>query len=72
MTDAQTLRTEIKSWERAFKAKHDRTPTVQDIKDNPEIGASRRHLVPTMFAEPSIVSCKIQTVQEIEQKRPST
>ncbi|KLO20733.1 hypothetical protein SCHPADRAFT_934550 [Schizopora paradoxa] len=39
MTDVHTLRAELKSWEHAFKAKHKRTPTVQDIKDNPEIAA---------------------------------
>lgn len=51
MTDALSLRTEIKSWERAFKTKNQRAPTVQDIKDNPEIGVSRQHLDPTMLVE---------------------
>ncbi|KAH8835790.1 hypothetical protein DL96DRAFT_1702750 [Flagelloscypha sp. PMI_526] len=33
------LRAEIKAWERSFKEQNGHPPTVQDIKDNPPIGA---------------------------------
>jgi len=36
--DAFNLRAEIKAWECAFKIENGRTPTVQDIKDNPDVG----------------------------------
>ena len=36
--DVLTLRAEIKTWERAFRASNSRDPSVQDIKENPEIG----------------------------------
>lgn len=59
--DVAALRTEIKSWERDFKARNGRGPSVQEIKDQPAIGTSpsahsscRVHLPP---------SRKIQTVQ---------
>lgn len=36
--DVAALRVEIKSWEREFKAKHGRDPSIQEIKDQPAIG----------------------------------
>ncbi|TCD62846.1 hypothetical protein EIP91_006359 [Steccherinum ochraceum] len=35
--DVATVRAEIKAWEHAYRAKHGRHPTVQDIKDEPAI-----------------------------------
>ena len=32
------VRAEVKTWERNFKAKNGRDPSVQDVKDQPEIG----------------------------------
>ncbi|KAL1951454.1 hypothetical protein VTO73DRAFT_603 [Trametes versicolor] len=37
--DVAALRVEIKSWEREFKAKHGRDPSIQEIKDQPAIAA---------------------------------
>ena len=37
--DVIALRTEIKAWERDFKADNGRDPTIQDIKDRTDIGA---------------------------------
>jgi len=37
--DVTALRAEIKAWERDFKADYGRDPTIQDIKDRPDIGA---------------------------------
>ena len=37
--DAVALRTEIKAWERDFKVDNGRDPTIQDIKDRPDLGA---------------------------------
>ncbi|KAH9846868.1 hypothetical protein C2E23DRAFT_851258 [Lenzites betulinus] len=37
--DVAALRTEIKSWERDFKARNGRGPSVQEIKDQPAIAA---------------------------------
>ena len=36
--DVATLRAEIKSWERDFRANHGRDPSIQEIKDQPAIG----------------------------------
>ena len=33
-----TVKAEIKTWERAFRAKHDRNPTRDDIKARRDIG----------------------------------
>jgi hypothetical protein len=33
-----TVKAEIKTWERAFRAKHDRNPTRDDIKARKDIG----------------------------------
>lgn len=38
--DVSTVRAEIKSWERLFKQQHGRDPSVQEIKDLPDIGQS--------------------------------
>ncbi|KAJ7103281.1 hypothetical protein B0H15DRAFT_204902 [Mycena belliarum] len=35
MSDVSSLRNEIKSWERNFRATHGREPSVQDIKEQP-------------------------------------
>jgi hypothetical protein len=40
MNDVASLRAEIKTWERTFKAKKGREPTVDDIKKLPDIGSS--------------------------------
>ncbi|CDO73461.1 hypothetical protein BN946_scf185013.g96 [Trametes cinnabarina] len=37
--DAATLKAEIKAWERDFRAKHARDPSIQEIKDQPAIAA---------------------------------
>ena len=39
--DVKSLKTEIKAWENAFKASNKRNPTVDDIKNQPEVGKSR-------------------------------
>lgn len=36
--DLSALKSEIKRWEHNFKSRHGRDPTVQDIKDRPDIG----------------------------------
>ncbi|KAF7981176.1 hypothetical protein HWV62_34959 [Athelia sp. TMB] len=36
--DVSAVRAHIKSWEREFKAQHGRDPSVQDIRDQPDIG----------------------------------
>ena len=38
--DVASVRAEIKAWERDFRAKHGRDPSVQEIKDQPAIGMS--------------------------------
>jgi hypothetical protein len=40
MSDLATVRAEIKTWERKFKADNGVVPSHQDIKDNPPIGSS--------------------------------
>ncbi|TFY62850.1 hypothetical protein EVJ58_g3612 [Rhodofomes roseus] len=37
--DAAVLRAELKAWERDFRSKHSRNPTVEEIKDQPAIAA---------------------------------
>lgn len=37
--DPVALRTEIKAWERDFKTDNGRDPTIQDIKERPDLGA---------------------------------
>ncbi|KAI0801032.1 DNA replication and checkpoint protein-domain-containing protein [Fomes fomentarius] len=37
--DVPTLRAEIKTWEREFRATHGRDPTIQEIKEQPAIAA---------------------------------
>ncbi|KAI0332035.1 hypothetical protein GY45DRAFT_1321590 [Cubamyces sp. BRFM 1775] len=37
--DVASVRAEIKAWERDFRAKHGRDPSVQEIKDQPAIAA---------------------------------
>ena len=36
--DVAALRAEIKAWERDFRSKHGRDPSIQEIKDQPTIG----------------------------------
>ena len=38
--DVAALRAEIKAWERDFRSKHGRDPSIQEIKDQPAIGTS--------------------------------
>ena len=38
--DLAALRAEIKAWERDFRSKHGRDPSIQEIKDQPAIGTS--------------------------------
>ncbi|KAJ7492374.1 hypothetical protein FB451DRAFT_530121 [Mycena latifolia] len=40
--DVSALRTEIKSWERNFRATHGRDPSVQDIKEKPDLAQKYR------------------------------
>ncbi|KAJ6504369.1 hypothetical protein DFH09DRAFT_291012 [Mycena vulgaris] len=40
--DVSSLRTEIKGWERSFKATHGRDPSVQDIKEQPNLAQKYR------------------------------
>jgi hypothetical protein len=40
MPDLATVRTEVKAWERDFRSKYGRDPSVQDIRDQPLIGLS--------------------------------
>ncbi|KAJ7446401.1 hypothetical protein B0H11DRAFT_1745867 [Mycena galericulata] len=42
MDEVSTLRTEIKGWERSFKATHGRDPSVQDIKKQPGLAEKYR------------------------------
>ena len=42
MDNVASLRAQIKAWERDFKSKFARDPTVQDIRDQPAIGVSHR------------------------------
>ncbi|KZT05824.1 uncharacterized protein LAESUDRAFT_701135 [Laetiporus sulphureus 93-53] len=37
--DLASLRAEIKAWEREFRSKYTRDPTIQEIKDRPDIAA---------------------------------
>lgn len=47
--DYQSVRAEIKAWERAFKERNGNPPNVEDIKQNPAIGASSSQtLVPNL------------------------
>ena len=38
MTDLGAIRAEIKNWERSFKQTRNRPPTVDDIKQDSDIG----------------------------------
>ena len=38
--DVSALRAEIKSWEKLFRQQHGRDPSIQEIKDLPDIGQS--------------------------------
>ncbi|KAJ6520076.1 hypothetical protein C8R45DRAFT_953783 [Mycena sanguinolenta] len=52
--DVSTLKTEIKTWERSFRAKHGREPSVQDIKKQPDLAEKyRQYKKLTKSAEPS-------------------
>ncbi|KAJ7361487.1 hypothetical protein DFH08DRAFT_375734 [Mycena albidolilacea] len=42
MADVSALKTEIKTWERSFRAKHGREPSVQDIKNQPDLAEKYR------------------------------
>ncbi|KAJ7926033.1 hypothetical protein B0H13DRAFT_1110291 [Mycena leptocephala] len=42
MTNVSALRTEIKTWERNFRAEHGREPSVQDIKEQPGLAQKYR------------------------------
>ena len=43
--DVASVRAEIKAWERGFLDKHERNPTVEDIRENQLIGTSSSRLV---------------------------
>lgn len=64
--DVSIVRSEIKAWEHAFKAKHAREPSVQDIKDEPAIGTFCRPTLAFLGVESSL-SRKVQAVQEAQQ-----
>jgi hypothetical protein len=38
MDDLKVVKAQVKSWERSFKAEHNKLPTKADIKAVPEIG----------------------------------
>jgi hypothetical protein len=63
MTNVSALRTEIKTWERNFRAEHGREPSVQDIKEQPGLGTTFRvyHSAPVE----SSTSPEVQGLQEI-------
>jgi hypothetical protein len=54
MDPLSTVRTEIKSWERSFKSKHGRDPTIQDIKSVSSIGLSSSAVNPSISSHLSI------------------
>lgn len=37
-SEVAALRTELKAWERSFRATHGRDPSIQDIKEEPNLG----------------------------------
>ncbi|KAJ6575371.1 hypothetical protein B0H19DRAFT_1128352 [Mycena capillaripes] len=60
MDKVSALKTEIKTWERSFRAEHGREPSVQDIKKQPELAEKYRQYKkltkgaePTQSAKPS-------------------
>jgi len=38
MDHVSALKAQIKAWERSFRQTHGKDPSVQDIRDNPDIG----------------------------------
>ncbi|KAI0347845.1 hypothetical protein BDW22DRAFT_1341111 [Trametopsis cervina] len=50
--DVSAIRAEIKAWEREFKALHGRDPTIQEIKDRPDI-AEKYKLYKKLSKKPS-------------------
>lgn len=59
--DVASLRAEIKAWERDFRSKHTRDPTIQEIKNQPAIGIAS-----------SLFSCNLRTLRHAPSQRPST
>lgn len=64
MADVVSLRAEIKAWEREFKSKFSRDPSVQDIKDQPAI-AHKYKLYKKLSKAVAAATC-------ISQTRPSS
>ncbi|KAG2045051.1 hypothetical protein BDR03DRAFT_20251 [Suillus americanus] len=60
MADVASLRTEIKAWERDFKSKFSRDPSVQDIKDQPAI-ADKYKLYKKLSKAVAAATCLFQT-----------
>ncbi|KAG1825729.1 uncharacterized protein BJ212DRAFT_1295102 [Suillus subaureus] len=60
MADVVSLRTEIKAWERDFKSKFSRDPSVQDIKDQPAI-ADKYKLYKKLSKAVAAAACLSQT-----------
>ncbi|KAG2159651.1 uncharacterized protein EDB93DRAFT_1244440 [Suillus bovinus] len=60
MADVASLRTEIKAWERDFKSKFSRDPSVQDIKDQPAI-AEKYKLYKKLSKAVAAATCLSQT-----------
>lgn len=66
--DLATLRADIKTWERDFKAHHGRQPTIEEIKQLPAMGTYRISSFTDLLSYP-ITSRKVQALQETLQVR---
>jgi hypothetical protein len=53
-SDIANVRADIKAWERKFKETNGREPTIDDIKKQPAVGASRRHSFISRRTDPRI------------------
>lgn len=61
--DLTSVRAEIKAWEHEFRSTHARDPTVQEIKDRPEIGIT---LYPPFISEPYTIRDRSGQVQALQ------
>lgn len=61
MADVVSLRAEIKAWERDFKSKFSRDPSVQDIKDQPAIADKYKLYKKLSKAAAAAATCLSQT-----------
>ncbi|EJD03705.1 uncharacterized protein FOMMEDRAFT_154809 [Fomitiporia mediterranea MF3/22] len=65
--DAAAVRSEIKSWERAFKAEHSRDPAIEDIKAQPKIAAKYK-----LYKKLSKEAAQSHVAKEAHRHAPST